>query len=299
MSAAPDPPRGGRPAAPGLTLVSVPIGDARDVTLRALDVLATAEVLAAEDTRSLRRLMEIHGLAIGDRPLLSYHDHNGPAMRPRLLAAMAEGRSVAYASEAGTPLVADPGFALARAAIGAGHPVTAAPGPSALLGALALGGLPTDRFLFAGFPPPAAGPRRRWIEGLDAAGATVAIYESPRRVHRLLREMAEAMGPERPAALARELTKRFEEVSRGTLATLAEGLEGRTPRGEFVVLVGRAEPEAAGEESVAAALREALDRSSRRDAVAEVARATGRPRREVYALALRMGDEDGGASQDG
>ena len=292
-------PAQGRPASAGLTLVSVPIGDARDVTLRALDVLATAEVLAAEDTRSLRRLMEIHGLAVGERPLLSYHDHNGPAVRPRLLASLAEGRSVAYASEAGTPLVADPGYALARAAIEAGHPVTAAPGASALLAALAVGGLPSDRFLFAGFPPSAAGARRRWLAGLDAAEATVAIYESPRRVHRLLGEMAEVLGAERPAALCRELTKRFEEVSRGPLAALAAGLEGRAPKGEFVVLLDRAPPRAIEGADVEVALAEALRRMSRRDAVAEVARGTGMPRRDVYALALRMEDGDGGAGEGG
>lgn len=292
---------GPRPAAPGLTLVSVPIGDARDITLRALDTLATAEVLAAEDTRSLRRLLEIHGVALGGRPLLSYHDHNGPRMRPRLLREMAEGRSVAYASEAGTPLLADPGYALARAAIEAGHAVTAAPGASALLAALAVGGLATDRFLFAGFPPTAAGARRRWLAGLDAAEATVALYESPRRVHRLLGEMAEVFGADRPAALCRELTKRFEETLRGTLGEIATALEGRALKGEVVLLLGRPPSARADEGDVAAALREALGRLSRRDAVAEVARRTGTPRREVYAMALEMeGDdaEDGSEGDD-
>ena len=285
---------GGRPASAGLTLVSVPIGDARDVTLRALDVLATAEVLAAEDTRSLRRLMEIHGVPLGGRPLIAYHDHNGAKVRPRLLRELGEGRSLAYASEAGTPLVADPGYALARAAIEAGHAVTAAPGASAVLAALAVGGLPSDRFLFAGFPPPAAGARRRWLEGLDAAAATVAIYESPRRVHRLLGEMSEVFGRDRSAALCRELTKRFEEALRGTLGELAEAVEGRALKGEVVVLLDRPPPAAAAPGAVEDALREALGRLSLRDAVAEVARATGRPRREVYATALAMeGGDDG------
>ena len=290
---------GARPAAPGLTLVSVPIGDARDVTLRALDVLASAEVLAAEDTRSLRRLMAIHGVALGGRPLMAYHDHNGARMRPRLLRELAEGRSLAYASEAGTPLVADPGYALVRAAIEAGHPVTAAPGPSAALAALAVGGLPSDRFLFAGFPPPAAGARRRWLEGLDAAGATVALYESPRRVHRLLGEMAEVFGPDRPAALCRELTKRFEEVLRGTLGDLAEAVSGRAIRGEVVVLLGRAAPAEAGEDALDGALRAALARLSLRDAVAEVARETGLPRRRVYRAALAMEGGDDEEADDG
>ena len=284
--------RGGRPAPPGLTLVSVPIGDARDVTLRALDALASAEVLAAEDTRSLRRLMEIHGVALGDRPLLAYHDHNGPRMRPRLLRELGEGRSVAYASEAGTPLVADPGYALVRAAIEAGHPVMAAPGASAVLAALAVGGLPTDRFLFAGFPPPSAGARRRWLEGLDAAAATAVLYESPKRVHRLLGEMAEVFGPERPAALCRELTKRFEEVARGSLGEVAAAVEGRALKGEVVVLLGRPPEASADAASVEEALREALARLSLRDAVAEVTAATGASRREVYAAALAMGGGD-------
>ncbi len=289
---------GPRPAPPGLTLVSVPIGDARDVTLRALDVLGSADVLAAEDTRSLRRLLEIHGVALAGRPLLAYHDHNGPAMRPRLLRELAEGRSVAYASEAGTPLVADPGYALARAAIEAGHPVTAAPGPSAALAALTVGGLPTDRFLFAGFPPPAAGLRRRWLEGLDAAGATVVLYESPRRVHRLLGELAEVCGRDRPAAICRELTKRFEESLRGTVGDLIEAIEGRTLKGEVVVLLGRAPRAQAGGAQVEAALREAMARLSLRDAVAEVARGSGLPRRQVYAAALALGGEDGGQGDE-
>ena len=295
------PASGGRAASPGLTLVSVPIGDARDVTLRALDVLASAEVLAAEDTRSLRRLMAIHGVALGGRPLVAYHDHNGPRARPRLLRALAEGRSVAYASEAGTPLVADPGYALARAAIEAGHPVTAAPGASAVLAALAVGGLPSDRFLFAGFPPPAAGARRRWLEGLDAAGATVALYESPRRIHRLLGEMAEVFGADRPAALCRELTKRFEEALRGTLGDLSEAVEGRALKGEVVVLLGRAQTPATDGAALRDALRAALSRASLRDAVAEVSRETGLPRRQVYAAALAMEGGDGreGDADDG
>lgn len=288
-------PRAGRPAAPGLTFVSVPIGDARDVTLRALDVLATAQVLAAEDTRSLRRLMEIHGLVLGGRPLLAYHDHNGPQMRPRLMAALAEGRSVAYASEAGTPLLADPGFVLAREAAAAGHPVTAAPGPSALLAALAVAGLPTDRFLFAGFPPPARGARGRWLGGLDGAAATMVLYESPRRVHRLLREMAQTLGEDRPVAVCRELTKRFEEVVRGPLGEVAAALEGRELRGEVVVVLGRAEAREPDGAALEAALGEAMGRLSLRDAVAEVAAATGLPRRRVYAEALRLeGDGDDG-----
>ena len=279
-----------RPVAPGLTFVSVPIGNARDVTLRALDVLAGAEVLAAEDTRSLRRLMEIHAVPLRGRRIRAYHDANGPRARPALLAALAEGRSVAYASEAGTPLLADPGFVLAREAIAAGHPVTAAPGPSALTAALAVGGLASDRLLFAGFPPPGAGARRTWLAGLDAAGATVAIYESPRRVRRLLGEMAQTHGEGRRVALCRELTKRFEEVVRGTIAEVSEALTA-DPKGEVVLLVERpGEAPPAGD--VDALLTAAMARVRLKEAVAEVAAATGRPRRDVYAAALALKPDD-------
>ena len=158
---------------PGLHLVSTPIGAARDITLRGLDLLAGADVLAAEDTRSLRRLMEIHGVPLKGRPLIAYHDHNGAQVRPRLIALLAEGKSIAYASEAGTPLVADPGFQLARAAIAAGHSVLAAPGASAVLTALAVGGLPTDRFCFAGFPPAQGAARKAWLAELAPIPATL------------------------------------------------------------------------------------------------------------------------------
>ena len=172
--------------APGLTLVAVPIGAARDITLHALDVLRAADVLAAEDTRTLRRLMDIHAIPLGDRPLIAYHDHNGDRARPRLLAAMAEGKSVAYASEAGTPLIADPGYDLARAAREAGHAVTTAPGVSAVVTALSLAGLPTDRFLFAGFLPNQSGARKSALRELAEVTATLVFYESPKRLAAML-----------------------------------------------------------------------------------------------------------------
>lgn len=275
--------------APGLYFVATPIGAARDITLRTLDILGAAEVLAAEDTRSLRRLMEIHGVPLGGRPLVAYHDHNGAAVRPRLMRALAEGRSVAYASEAGTPLVADPGYQLGRAAIEAGHPVTAAPGPSAVLAALTVSGLPTDRFLFAGFPPAAAGARKRFWAELAAVPATLVIYESPKRVSRTLAELCETWGEERQAAVCRELTKRFEEVSRGTLSALADGYAARQVKGEVVLVVDRPHAAAPEEGALEAALQEALARLSRKDAVAEVATAMGLPRRQVYQAALKMG----------
>ena len=171
--------------APGLYFIATPIGAARDITLRALDLLAAADVLVAEDTRTLRHLMDIHGVALGPRPLWAYHDHNGAEVRPRILAALSEGRSVVYASEAGTPLVADPGFQLGRAAIAAGYAVTAAPGPSAVLAALTVSGLPSDRFLFAGFPPATGAARRTWLAEFAQVPATLIFYESPNRVQDL------------------------------------------------------------------------------------------------------------------
>jgi 16S rRNA (cytidine1402-2'-O)-methyltransferase len=278
--------------APGLYLVATPIGAARDITLRALDVLASAEVLAAEDTRTLRHLMEIHGVPLGGRPLLPYHDHNGPQMRPRLLAALAEGRSVAYASEAGTPLVADPGFALARAAIAAGHAPVAVPGASAVLAALAVAGLPTDRFLFAGFPPPARAARRRALTELGAVPATLVFYESPRRVGDLLADMVQCWGETRQAVICRELTKRHEEVLRGSLGELSARLVGGAPRGEVVVLVDRAAPAAAAPAELEAALAEALAAMSVREAAETVSKALGMPRREVYQAALRLAGKE-------
>lgn len=278
--------------ASGLYFVATPIGSARDITLRALDILASADVLAAEDTRSLRRLMEIHGLSLGGRPLISYHDHNGEAVRPRLLRALAEGKSLAYASEAGTPLVADPGYQLGRAAIAEGHAVTAAPGPSAPLAALTVSGLPSDRFLFAGFPPPTAAARKRWLAELKDIAATVILFESPKRVSRLLDDLAANWGGDRQAAVCRELTKRFEEVSRGTLAELAAGFADRTVKGEIVVLIDRARGRRADAATTEDALKEALAAMTLKDATAKVAADLGLSRRDVYQAALKLGESD-------
>ena len=281
-----------RPVPPGLHLLATPIGAARDITLRALDLLAGADVLAAEDTRTLRHLMEIHGVALNDRPLVAYHDHNGAAVRPRLLRALQEGKSVAYASEAGTPLIADPGFQLARAAIAEGFAVLAAPGPSAVLAALTVSGLPSDRFLFAGFPPAGAGDRARFLAELGQVPATLILYESPKRINRLLTEMADAFGKDRLAAVCRELTKRFEEVSRGTLGELAEAFAGRAVKGEIVVLVDRPGDRVVDGASIEAALRDALAHGSVKDAAAEVAAALNLPRKEVYRMALQLAERE-------
>lgn len=281
-----------RALAPGLYLVATPIGAARDITLRALDILASAEVLAAEDTRTLRHLMEIHGIPLEGRPLVPCHDHNEGAAAARLVAAVAEGKSVAYASEAGTPLVSDPGFALARAMVAAGLPVTAAPGPSAVLCALAVAGLPSDRFLFAGFPPPAQAARRAFLDGLKAVQATLVFYESPRRLPALMADLAARLGGAREAAICRELTKRFEEVRRGSLAQLACDLADEEVKGEVVVLVDRAAPDAAEAATWEAALDEAMAKMSVKDAAAMVAEAFDLPRRDVYQAALRKGKGD-------
>ncbi len=271
----------------GLYLVATPIGNARDITLRALDTLRDADVLAAEDTRNTRRLLDIHGVSLGGRPLLPYHDHNGPKMRPRLLAEIGEGRSVAYVSDAGTPLVADPGYRLAIDVAAAGGKVIAIPGPSAVLAAVSIAGLPSDRFLFAGFPPAQGGPRKRWLQELAEVPATLIMFESAKRCSRTVPDMVEVLGGERPAALCRELTKIHEEVRRGTLSEIAAGIEADPPRGEVVLLVDRAAPTAdAG--SVEDALEDALTTMSLRDATDFVAEATGRPRREVYQAALRL-----------
>ncbi len=273
--------------APGLHLIATPIGAARDVTLRALDLLAGCDVLVAEDTRSLRHLMELHGLRPGTRPLLAYHDHNGARMRPRLLAALTEGKSVLYASEAGTPLVADPGYQLARMAIEADLQVHAAPGPSAMLAALTVSGLPSDRFCFLGFAPASAGARRKFLQEAAEIPATLIFYESPKRVSRMLGELCDVLGGEREAALCRELTKKHEEVIRMPLAELASTVSDRTLRGEIVLVVGRGEKRVAGPEALDQALDAALAEMRLKDAVAHVAQALDLPRRQVYQAALK------------
>ena len=271
---------------PGLYFIATPIGAARDITLRALDLLAGADVLAAEDTRSLRHLMEIHGVALKDRALVPYHEHNEAQALPRLMRALSEGKSVVYASEAGTPLISDPGFGLARAAIAEDLPVLAAPGASAVLCALTVSGLPSDRFLFAGFPPSAKAARRRFLDGLVRTQATVILYESPKRIIETLAECVRVFGEERQAVVCRELTKRFEEVTRGTLADLMTAYDGRDVKGEIVLLIDRGAEVQADAGTVEAALDRAMDSMSIKDAAAAIADAYGVPRREVYQLAL-------------
>ncbi|CUH63032.1 Ribosomal RNA small subunit methyltransferase I [Thalassovita autumnalis] len=274
--------------AAGVYLLATPIGTARDITLRALDVLASADVLVAEDTRSLRKLMEIHGVPLGERVVLSYHDHNGAQMRPRLMGLLAEGKSLAYASEAGTPMVADPGFDLARAARDEGYDVISAPGPSAVVTALTLAGLPTDRFMFAGFLPNAKGARRKMLEELSAIPATLAFYESPKRVAAMLKDAADVMGGARDAAVCRELTKKFEEVIRAPLQDLADICADRSLKGEIVVLIDRPRSPNVSEVDIEAELKLLLETMSVRDASDELAAKTGVKRRKIYQMALAL-----------
>ncbi len=280
------------PLSAGLYLAATPIGAARDITLRTLDLLRDADMIAAEDTRTARKLMDIHGVPLNGRRLVACHDHSGEGVVQSLADAIAGGASVVYVSEAGTPLVSDPGFTLARAAIARGLPVTAAPGASALLAALAVAGLPADRFLFAGFLPAAETARRTALAELAAVPATLVFYESPKRLNALLTDLVAVLG-EREAAICRELTKRFEEVRRGTLGQLLAGLEGEV-RGEVVVVVGRGTPREATEEDIRARLAEAMETMRLKDAATAVAGALGLPRQRVYQLALGLKEERDG-----
>jgi 16S rRNA (cytidine1402-2'-O)-methyltransferase len=274
------------PAA-GLYLVATPIGNLRDITLRALEVLAGANVIACEDTRVTRKLLDHYGIAT---PMTPYHEHNSAVARPKLLARLAAGESIALVSDAGTPLISDPGFKLVRAARDAGHAVTAIPGASAALAALVIAGLPTDRFFFEGFLPAKEGQRRARIAELARIPASLVLFESGPRLARALADLAAGMGG-REAAICRELTKLYEEVRRGELAALARDYANEPPpRGEIVIVIA---PPVAGigdidDEGLDAMLRRALARTSVKEAVGEVAAATGRPRRDVYQRALAL-----------
>ena len=275
---------------PGLYLVATPIGNLGDITLRALETLAGVDIIACEDTRVTRKLTGRFGITT---PLTAYHEHNAAEARPKLLSRLADGQSVALVSDAGTPLISDPGFKLVRAARDAGHQVSTLPGPSAVLAALAVGGLPTDRFFFEGFLPPKQAARQKRIATLANVQATLVLFESGSRIASTLADLAAALGP-RAAAICRELTKLHEEVKCENLDVLARlYADGAETRGEFVILV--APPtETPDADEVDALLKHALSRVSVKDAVGEVAVATGRPRREIYqrALALTKDGED-------
>lgn len=279
--------------APGLYLVATPIGNLGDISLRALALLAGADVIACEDTRVSRRLTERYGI---DTSLTPYHEHNAAEARPKLLARLAAGQAVALVSDAGTPLISDPGYKLAREARDAGYPVTALPGASALLAALSVAGLPTDRFLFEGFLPPKQAARQKRIAMLAAVPATLVFYESGPRLAATLTDLAATLGA-RQATVCRELTKLHEEARRGDLATLAHDYEqGAETRGEIVIVVAPPIEDISTADDVDALLRNALARVSVKDAVGEVALATGRPRREVYQRALELNKEAGGGA---
>jgi 16S rRNA (cytidine1402-2'-O)-methyltransferase len=267
----------------GLYLLATPIGNARDISLRGLDLLRQADLIAAEDTRVTAKLLAIHGVA---RPLIAYNDHNGMQLRPRLLARLRQGARVVLVSDAGTPLVSDPGFKLVRAAVEEGLAVTAIPGPSAALAGLVLSGLPSDRFLFAGFLPARAGERAAALAALKDVPATLIFFEAPQRLAESLAAMAEALGP-RPAAVARELTKLHEEVRRDALPALARHYAQQGPaKGEITVLVGPPLPSAPDFSRIDAALDAALAFMPVKAAAEMIAALTDVSRKQVYARAL-------------
>jgi 16S rRNA (cytidine1402-2'-O)-methyltransferase len=270
--------------------VATPIGNARDITLRALDVLKAARVVACEDTRVTAKLLTMHGIKAS---LIPYHDHNAERQRPEILKRLAQGEAVALASDAGTPLVSDPGYKLVRDAVAAGHKVFAVPGASATLAALTVAGLPTDRFAFLGFAPPKSVARRRWYGEAASFPGSLVLFESPQRLAESLADAAAALG-DRPAAVARELTKLFEEIRRDRLTALSQAYEsGGPPRGEVVVVIGPPEDQTASEEDVEAVLAAALARgASVKDAAAEAAARFGLARKEAYARALALTTRD-------
>ena len=273
------------PIAPGLHVVATPIGNLGDVSFRALGTLAAADLVLAEDTRVTKTLLAHYGVTT---PLFAYHEHNAGAVRPQLLARLRDGQALALVSDAGTPLISDPGFRLVSEALREAIPVTAVPGASALLAGLVVAGLPTSRFFFEGFLPVKSGARRQRIASLADVPGTLIFFESPRRVAETIADLAAVLGP-RDAAVARELTKMFEAVKRGTLAELAAELaEGETLRGEIVLLVGPPSDMAPtlDEAALDEQLRVALATLSAKDAATVVSAATGQPRRKVYARAV-------------
>jgi 16S rRNA (cytidine1402-2'-O)-methyltransferase len=283
------------PIAPGLHIVATPIGNLGDITLRALATLAAADLIACEDTRVTRKLLDRYAIAT---PLTPYHDHNAATARPQLLARLAAGAAVALVSDAGTPLVSDPGYKLVRAAQDAGHTVTALPGPSSTLAALTVAGLPTDQFFFAGFLPPKQAARRSRIAELARIPATLIVFETGPRLTATLADLAAEFG-EREATVCRELTKMHEEVRRGVLSVLAQNSGAHEIRGEFVLIIGPPSAERQpNADDADIMLRAALARTSLKNAVGEVAVATGLPRRALYQRALALAEEKGPEDND-
>ena len=274
-------------AAPGLHIVATPIGNLGDITVRALRTLAGADHVAAEDTRHTGRLLAHFGIRV---PQMRYDEHGAAAQRPKILAVLEAGGSVALVSDAGTPLISDPGYRLVREVREAGYAVHAVPGPSAVVAALSVAGLPTDAFLFAGFLPPKSAARRERIAALADIPATLAFYEAPHRLGAALADLAEGLG-DRPAAIARELTKRFETIDAAKLGDLAARYGAGETKGEIVILVAPPEPGAASEDDAASLLAEALTRLPVSAAASEVAKATGINRRRLYAMAMALKGE--------
>jgi 16S rRNA (cytidine1402-2'-O)-methyltransferase len=282
-----------RPLAPGLYLVATPIGNLADVTLRALETLAAADIVAAEDTRVSRVLLERYGIR---RRTTAYHEHNATEAGPKLIAALEAGQSVALISDAGTPLVSDPGYRLVGEALERGIRVVPVPGPSAALAALTASGLPSDSFLFAGFLPSKSGQRRSRLEALTSVPATLIFFESPRRLAETLSAMAEVLGGGRKAAVGRELTKAFEEIRRGTLAELASRyINAAAPKGEIVVCVGPSEKSAGEPVDADRLLLSLAAEMPASKAAAEAAKMTGVQKQALYRrlLELRSASRDG------
>jgi 16S rRNA (cytidine1402-2'-O)-methyltransferase len=268
-----------------LYIVATPIGNLGDVSARALDTLRGAEVIACEDTRVTGGLLQRFGI---DTPMTPYHDHNADRVRPQVLARIQAGAAVALVSDAGTPLISDPGYKLVRACVEEGIAVVPIPGASAVMAALTVAALPTDRFLFAGFLPPKTAARRAALAEIKSLQATLVFYESAQRLANTLADMAAVLGP-RGAAVCRELTKLHEEARRGTLEALAAAYEtSGPPKGEVVIVVGGAAAAQAEADDVDEALQRALETMSVRDAAATVAEALQQPRRSVYARALEL-----------
>lgn len=281
-----------KPIAAGLYLVSTPIGNLSDISLRALSILARADLIFCEDTRHSRKLMG-HFAISGE--LQAYHEHNAAKTRPRILARIRAGQSVALISDAGTPLISDPGHKLVRDVQDAGYHVEAIPGACAVLAALTSSGLPTDSFFFAGFLPPKREARRKRLEDLRDIPSTLVFYEAPQRLGDMLRDASDVLGP-REAAIAKELTKLHEGVLRGALAELAQNaVEKMGARGEFVVLAGPPPPTDVSDDDIRAKLTGALRAVSFRDAVQDVCDMLGVSRKRVYKIALELKGEKGEA----
>jgi len=276
--------------APGLYITATPIGNARDITLRALDVLTGCDVIAAEDTRVSAKLLAIHGIS---RPLTAYNDHNGARERPKLIARLKHGARIALISDAGTPLVSDPGYKLVREALAEGIPVHAIPGASATLTALSLAGLPTDRFFFVGFLPSKTGERGTALAELKSIRASLIFFESAQRLAESLAQMADVLG-DRAVAVTRELTKLHEEVRRGTLGILAaQYAQEPPPKGEVTIIVGPPPEQQADLARIDALLDKALPFMPVRAASELIAEALQLPRKEIYRRALEIKDDDG------